>query len=291
MDQAPQITHWLVAVARAAGLPGAEGLEISSDSGTQAAWDLVALTTGTSHEALARRVADHYRLDTAEMDFADPHAHRIVPVTLARKLGVAPLRYSDRVLVVATADPVSMEAERALARVAGRTVVFEVAPPALIENAIQHMYPAGEPTHEVEPLPAESKGGFHVLVVDDDADTRLLLRSVLERAEFRVDEAEDGTQALSKLSSGEGYDLVTLDLMMPGLSGLEVLQEIRSRVGLADLPVVVATASDDPQVEMQLFDAGADDFVVKPVDPPRFLLRIQAVLRRRVGHRVEGLFF
>jgi len=65
---------------------------------------------------------------------------------------------------------------------------------------------------------------------------------------------------------------------------------MRSRVTTADIPVVVATGSDDPLVEMELFEAGADDFIVKPVDPPRFILRVQAVLRRR-DPKVFGKMF
>ena len=76
------------------------------------------------------------------------------------------------------------------------------------------------------------------------------------------------------LRGNDPFDLVTLDLHMKEMHGLEVLRNIRSRVATAALPVIVATGSDDPSVEMQLFDAGADDFVVKPVDPPRFVLRI-----------------
>ena len=117
--------------------------------------------------------------------------------------------------------------------------------------------------------------------MDDDADTRLLLRRALESAGFRVGEAADGPDALAILGGPTPYDLVTLDLQMPTMHGLQVLNVIRSRVALATLPVVVATGSDDPIVEMELFEAGADDFIVKPVDPPRFILRIQAVLRRR----------
>ena len=131
-------------------------------------------------------------------------------------------------------------------------------------------------------------GGPHVLVVDDDPDARLLLRTVLEDRGFRVEEAPDGPEALDILERGGGFDLVTLDLNMKKMEGLEVLKRIRGRLATAAVPVVVATASDDPMVEMGLFEAGADDYVVKPVDPPRFMLRIQAVLRRRRGDAMTG---
>ena len=121
-----------------------------------------------------------------------------------------------------------------------------------------------------------------MLVVEDDSDTRALLRTALESAGFRVAEAPDGPEALAMLNAQDDpFDLVTLDLMMEKMHGLEVLKRIRTRVATATVPVIVATGSDDPSVEMELFDAGGDDFVVKPVHPRRFILRVQAVLRRR----------
>ncbi len=282
MQSEPVIRHWLVSVARSAGLPGADDLEVASDADVAATWELVALATGVTAEELASRVARHYRLDVADLASADPHAHRLVPGRVARDLRVIALQYTDRSVVVATADPVSMEAERHIAQVSGRNVEFQVAPPAQLAAAVRRTYPEeGELRHELPPLSPEAKGGPHVLVVDDDPEMRLLLRSVLGEQGFRVDAAADGPEALEMLAGADGYDIVTLDLFMKEMHGLEVLKRIRSRVATATLPVVVATGSDDPTVEMQLFEAGADDFVVKPVDPPRFLLRLRAVLRRR----------
>ena len=77
---------------------------------------------------------------------------------------------------------------------------------------------------------------------------------------------------------------------MDQMHGLEVLRNIRSRLATGSLPVIVATGTDDPATEMELFEAGADDFVVKPVDPRRFLLRIRAVLRWRSSDPLADLF-
>jgi CheY-like chemotaxis protein len=291
LEHEPVIQHWLVAVVRAAGLPGADALDIASDSDLTGAWDLVEMTAAVSPDDLAARVAAHYRLGVAELTDADPHAFKLLPGSVARKLQVLPLRYTDRFLTVATSDPVSLEAEKEIGHIAARAVHFEVASPQSIAQAVDATYPEEhEMRHEVPPLTAEAKGGPHVLVVDDDPDIRLLLRSVLENGGFRVGEATDGPEALDLLDGNDPYDLVTLDLKMTEMHGLEVLKRIRSRLSTATLPVVVATGSDDPEVEMELFEAGADDFIVKPVDPPRFLLRIQAVLRRRDPNPLAGLF-
>lgn len=278
----PVIRHWIAEVAKSAKLPEASTLEVPSDTEVGAAWDLVALRASLTDEALARHVARHFGLALADLTTADPHARRLLPGRVARKLQVLPLRYSDRNLWVATSDPVSMDAEREIAHVAGRNVHFEIAPPRQLAPVVLAAYPP-EPHHEIPPLPAEALGGPRVLVVDDDPDTRMLLRTVLEKKGFRVAEAADGASALAQLSGGEPFDLMTLDLHMRGMQGLDVLRQVRARRATATLPVVVATGADDPSVEMQLFEAGADDFVVKPVDPPRFLLRVQAVLRRRTS--------
>ena len=119
------------------------------------------------------------------------------------------------------------------------------------------------------------------MVVDDDADSRTLLRKVLEDSGYRVEEAPDGPEAIDILDRSGPFDLVTLDLRMEKMQGIEVLRRMRSNLSTAAVPVVVATAVEDPALAMELIEAGADDFIVKPVDPPRFVLRVQAVLRRR----------
>lgn len=277
-----KIQHWLTAVARAADLPGADEMELDADSETSAAWDAVMATSGAPADELARAVADHFHLEVADLDEAAARAHKLVPASLARKLDILPLTCSDRTLVVATADPVSLEAERELDRISDRAVVYRVAPPEEIRARVERTYAeADEPRHQVPSLGPEARGVRRVLVVEDDPDSRLLLRSVLEQEGFEVIEAEDGETALEVLDEEGGFHLMTLDLKLPGMEGLEVLEKVRRRPRWKHLPVVVATAHGDPEVEIELFEAGADDFIVKPVDPRRFTLRVQAVLRRR----------
>ncbi len=275
------IQHWLTTVARAAGLPGADDLQISSGTETSVAWDLVTSATDVPEEELARVVADHFRLNVADLAAADPQAHRLIPGVVARQRCILPLSYTDRSLVVATGDPVSMETERSVGDVTDRSVVYRVAPPARIRAAIENTYEweegggiSRQPRSDADDLP-------RVLVVDDDADTRLLLRTVLERHDYRVVEADDGPAALEVVADDEPLHFMTLDLQMEEMDGLAVLKEVRSREATRDLPVIVATATDDPEVEIKLFEAGADDFIVKPLDPRRFILRLEAVRRRR----------
>ena len=120
----------------------------------------------------------------------------------------------------------------------------------------------------------------HILLVDDDAVNRTLARTLLEKSGYQVSEADDGAVAMERLRSDAEYSLMLLDLDMPRMGGREVLQEVRSDFATAGLPVVVLTGTQDAVAEVQLMDAGADDYIRKPIDPPRFVSRIRATLRR-----------
>lgn len=118
------------------------------------------------------------------------------------------------------------------------------------------------------------------LVVDDEAGDRLLLRAMLKRSGFDIVEAVDGVEALTELQGERDFDVVLLDLMMPRMSGLEVLTRLRQTVRTAGMPVVVITGSQDPEDQRRLLEAGADDYLQKPIDPPRVAQRVKALLRR-----------
>ena len=120
----------------------------------------------------------------------------------------------------------------------------------------------------------------HVLVVDDDPVNRKVARSVLEKHGFRVSEASDGVAALERVTKGGDYDLIVLDLMMPRLDGHQVLARLKGSLSTVGLPVVMLTASGEADAEVRLMEAGADDYIRKPIDPPRFIARIKAALRR-----------
>jgi two-component system phosphate regulon response regulator PhoB len=118
-----------------------------------------------------------------------------------------------------------------------------------------------------------------VLVVEDERDIAALVAYHLTREGYRVRTAEGGQEALQALAA-ERPDLVLLDLMLPGLSGYEVLAELRRRPDSVDLPVVVLTARRDEADRVKGLELGADDYVTKPFSPRELLARVQAVLRR-----------
>lgn len=115
--------------------------------------------------------------------------------------------------------------------------------------------------------------------MDDDRSTRTLLRRLLSIEGYTVDEADDGPSALEKLA-GDAPDLVLLDVMMPGLDGLELLAGLRRT---SDLPVILLTAKGDEADRVLGFRFGADDYVVKPFSSAELTGRIAAVLRRTRG--------
>ena len=118
-----------------------------------------------------------------------------------------------------------------------------------------------------------------ILVVDDDADIRQLLRELLERIGYAVDEAEDGKTALRRLFAN-APSLVILDVTMPELDGYQTLERIRD---LSDVPVLMLTARTQELEKVRGLSAGADDYVAKPFGRQELLARVQALLRRSGG--------
>jgi DNA-binding response OmpR family regulator len=118
-----------------------------------------------------------------------------------------------------------------------------------------------------------------ILVVDDDADIRTLLRELLERAGFTVDEAEDGRTALRTLFTTPPA-LVILDVTMPDMDGYQTLERIRD---LSEVPVLMLTARTQELEKVRGLSAGADDYVAKPFGRQELLARVQALLRRSGG--------
>jgi two-component system phosphate regulon response regulator PhoB len=118
-----------------------------------------------------------------------------------------------------------------------------------------------------------------ILVVDDEADITALIVFHLARAGYRVSTAANGTDAL-RAARDERPDVVVLDLMLPGLSGYEVLAELRKRPESRDIGVILLTARRDEPDRIRGLTLGADDYVTKPFSPAELVLRVQAVLRR-----------
>jgi two-component system phosphate regulon response regulator PhoB len=118
-----------------------------------------------------------------------------------------------------------------------------------------------------------------VLIVDDEAAIRDMLCIALEAADFNVMDAENAQQAHAKIIDGQP-DLVLLDWMMPGTTGLELLRRLKRDELTAKIPVIMLTAKAEEDSKISGLDAGADDFIPKPFSPRELISRVKAVLRR-----------
>lgn len=126
-----------------------------------------------------------------------------------------------------------------------------------------------------------------ILVVEDERDIAALVGYHLMKEGYRVRTAGTGTEALEILLS-DRPDLIVLDLMLPGLSGFDLLGELRGRPEIADTPVIVLTARRDEIDRIKGLELGADDYVTKPFSPQELVLRVAAVLRRVQAPAVVG---
>jgi DNA-binding response OmpR family regulator len=123
--------------------------------------------------------------------------------------------------------------------------------------------------------------GKRVLVVDDDTKTVELVTLYLNRDGYRVVTAYDGTEAL-RLARESHPDLIVLDLMLPGVNGLEICRTLRSE---SDVPIIMLTAMSTDEDKLTGLGLGADDYITKPFSPKELAARVRAVLRRLPGER------
>ena len=117
---------------------------------------------------------------------------------------------------------------------------------------------------------------FRILLVEDQEEISSIVAKYLSRNSYNYDIAKDGFEAL-ELFSGGSYHLAVLDIMLPGIDGFQVLQEIRKT---SDIPAIMLTAREQEADRIRGFDLGADDYVIKPFSPRELMKRIQVLLKR-----------
>lgn len=118
-----------------------------------------------------------------------------------------------------------------------------------------------------------------ILIVDDDPHIRRVMRTTLVAQRYEVADARTAEEAIDKVR-GENYDLVLLDMNLPGMGGLEACRVIRGMRASADAGIIMLTVRDSEKDKVEALDAGADDYVTKPFGTPELLARIRAALRR-----------
>ncbi len=119
----------------------------------------------------------------------------------------------------------------------------------------------------------------NILVIEDESDIAALVAYQLTRAGYQVRTASNGADAMRNLET-DPPDLVVLDLMLPEVSGEEILRTMRARKETRDTPVIILTARGDEEDRLQGFELGADDYIAKPFSPKELVLRVRAVMRR-----------
>lgn len=269
---------WLEAVV------DADLAEAWTEGGLEGAWQAAAEALGEDDRGVAARVAEAFGLEVADKLAPDRAATRLVPEALMRERRLLPLEEDGVRIFVATAHPTDLAAEAALERMAGRMPVFRVAPPGALDEALDRfLAPAAEPADSMEAEAGGDRSRPRILVVDDDTGARLLARSVLERDGYDVLEAGDGVDALESVQEHPDVGLAVVDLKMPRMDGREFVRALRAEPWGRGLPVVVVTGAEDPGLEADLIEDGADDYIRKPLEPRLFLARVRATLRRAGG--------
>lgn len=126
-----------------------------------------------------------------------------------------------------------------------------------------------------------------ILLVEDEAAIREMMRMALERAGYEVAEAEDASQAERQISDGLP-DLILLDWMLPGISGIELARRLRKDEYTSELPIIMLTARSEEDDRIRGLESGADDYITKPFSPRELIARIKAVMRRSSPEQEEG---
>ena len=133
-----------------------------------------------------------------------------------------------------------------------------------------------------------SKSDFKILAIDDEKDILLLLKYNLEQEGYTVKTVESGVEAL-KIVDKFSPQLILLDIMMPKLDGIETCIKIRSMESLSNVYVIFLTAREEEYSEVAAFDAGADDYITKPIKPRALISRINSFFKRRFASKDSSL--
>lgn len=182
--------------------------------------------------------------------------------------------------------PVSDQQPEALTEMAERTIHFIPGVP------IEEEAPATADPKESKPGPAVGGNGqrLHLLIVDDEPINQHVLRNHLSEEYFQVTSAMNGEEALRAIESGQQFDLVLLDVMMPRMSGFEVCQQIRKKYLPSELPIIMVTAKNQVKDLVQGLNTGANDYLAKPFSRDEFLARIKTHLSLHHINKATGRF-
>jgi CheY-like chemotaxis protein len=244
--------------------------------------DIVVEAVATAEAALERLHAE--RFDCMVTDLKLPGMsgmdliHRIKEDSKLRRLPI----------IVYTGTEIGRREESALRRLAETVILKDIRSPerlldetALFLHRVESALPENK-RHILRRL-AQSDPGLaqcKVLIVDDDVRNIFALTSILEDHHMNVQFAETGQEALDKLTSPTDFDVVLMDIMMPEMDGNEAMRRIRARAGFGDLPIIALTAKAMREDRDKCIEAGASDYITKPVDPDQLISLLRVWLYR-----------
>jgi CheY-like chemotaxis protein len=197
-------------------------------------------------------------------------------------------RHPQLPVVVYTGKSLSQEEEEILNRMAQTIIVKDVRSPERLYDQVAlwlHRKVASLPQPGRETIqrlndPNALLAGKNVLIVDDDVRNIFAMTSLLERHNMHVVSAEQGITALRLLQEGRSFDIILMDIMMPEMDGYEVMRAIRGMFGFQELPIIALTAKAMKGDREKCIDAGASDYISKPVDTDRLLTMLRTWLYR-----------
>ncbi|MDB6077411.1 MAG: multi-sensor hybrid histidine kinase, partial [Akkermansiaceae bacterium] len=196
--------------------------------------------------------------------------------------------HAEMPVIVYTGRNLSQEEETLLNRLTQTIIVKDVRSPERLYDQVAlwlHRKVAELPQHGRETVqrlndPNALLGGKRVLIVDDDVRNIFAMTSLLERLRMEVVSAEQGETAIQLLKEGTEFDIVLMDIMMPEMDGYEVMKIIRGMFGFQELPIIALTAKAMKGDREKCIDAGASDYISKPVDTDRLLTMLRTWLYR-----------
>jgi CheY-like chemotaxis protein len=198
---------------------------------------------------------------------------------LIERLGRSPLPGGTPPIIVYTGKELTRDEETWLRRVSKAIIVKDVkSPERLLDETslFLHRAPASLPESQRQLLLSAqmsdpSLAGRSVLIADDDIRNIFALTSILERSQMKVSHAQNGREAVEAVIQGESPDIVLMDIMMPEMDGYEAIRRIRGQDGFKSLPIIALTAKAMKGDRERCLEAGASDYITKPVDTDRLL--------------------
>jgi len=240
--------HWLYRIAERAGIGSSDGAQVDRSTPVEEAWSTVVRSLDVPDRRVSELVAEYFRLKVCDLSVPDAQATEVIPEAMARKHHVFPVMITDRHLVVATSDPTDLDAERSLGFTSGRTVVFQVASPGDIQDALDQAYSGGEDMEGIlggldvddvgEVSVVEETGPESISVEDVDSGpvirlTNLILRDGIEAGASDI-HVEPGRGKGNVRFRVDGVLRTHMELPMTALNRVTSRIKILSKLDIAD---------------------------------------------------------